>query len=44
MMEEAHEILERDFNIPHDCEESPNNYLVMLETDFDPMLVKKMGW
>lgn len=44
LLEEAHEKLGLDFNIPQDCEESPENYQVLLETDMNPTLVEKWGW
>jgi hypothetical protein len=44
LLNETHKLVELDFNIPHDFEESPENYQVMLETDLDPTLIKKWGW
>ena len=44
LIKEAHQLLGFEFNIPDDCEENPENYQVLLETDLNPKLVEIWGW
>jgi hypothetical protein len=44
LITEAHQILDFEFNVPVDCEESPENYQVLLETDLNPKLAEIWGW
>jgi hypothetical protein len=44
LINEAHELLGLEFHIPTDCEDCPENYQVLLETDLDPKLAEKWGW
>ncbi|PHG79761.1 hypothetical protein [Bacillus wiedmannii] len=41
---EAHNLFDLEFHVPVDCEENPENYQVLLETDLNPKLIEEWGW
>lgn len=44
VVKEAHDLVGLEFHIPLDCEENPEEYQILLETDLNPKLIKKWGW
>lgn len=44
LVTEAHDLLDLEFYVPIDCEELPEKYQVLLETDLNPKLIDKWGW